>query len=223
MSIPLYATSFLLLAVSITEVGLVSSMVGFLHIQKTKVRSYLIDWPNNAVQLAALPENLLVDQGHTTNGAAGYGFVLGLFGLFVAWKVSKTNGRSKLLLVQTIGVFLNVLLSLAALIYTFVVTHQTSGQTIDPSVAQAGTKYPEHDWTPENWYKALRKLPVDDKSLISTFNSHISTMEAWKWMLIPLFLVNLLAFGVAGFSLLKGNKTTRVDSERAEKRHSSDI
>jgi MYXO-CTERM domain-containing protein len=88
-----FVSCFLLLAVSITEVGLVSDMVGFLHNQKTRVKNYQVNWTNNTVFLDALPAHLFLNQGHTTNGAAGYGFVLGVAGLFVAWRQRRRNGK----------------------------------------------------------------------------------------------------------------------------------
>jgi hypothetical protein len=91
--VPVFATCLLLAAVSVTEVGLVSDMVSFLHIQKWFVKTYQINWPNESIPFGALPAHLWLDQGHTTNGAAGYGFVLGIFGLFVAWRQRNRNGK----------------------------------------------------------------------------------------------------------------------------------
>lgn len=91
--VPVFATCLLLAAVSVTEVGLVSDMVSFLHIQKWFVKTYQINWPNESIPFGALPAHLWLDQGHTTNGAAGYGFVLGVFGLFVAWRQRNRNGK----------------------------------------------------------------------------------------------------------------------------------
>jgi hypothetical protein len=65
-------------------------MVGFLLDQKHNVHSYRINFPGAPFDLNVEPKNLWVDQGHTSNGVAGYGFFLGLFGMFVAWKVRKS-------------------------------------------------------------------------------------------------------------------------------------
>jgi hypothetical protein len=89
MMLPLLVSQFLLGAVSITEVGLVSSMVGFLHQQKDGVKTYQVNWPSNDISIKTLPAHLWLDQGHTTNGAAGYGFVLSLLGLYIAFKHQK--------------------------------------------------------------------------------------------------------------------------------------
>ena len=85
----IFASNLVLSALSISNLGLISSMVGFLHDQKDNVHYYQIDWPDNTVQLGVEPKNLWVDQGHTSNGVAGYGFFLGLFGLYVAWRQRK--------------------------------------------------------------------------------------------------------------------------------------
>jgi hypothetical protein len=95
-SLNIALSSALLSAVSISELGLISSMVGFLHDQKDNVHTYKINW-TPTVQLAVEPKHLWTDQGHTSNGVAGYGFFLGLFGLFVAWKVRKSQGKVLLL------------------------------------------------------------------------------------------------------------------------------
>jgi hypothetical protein len=92
-SLKIAISSALLSAISISELGLISSMVGFLHDQKDNVHTYKINWTHNTVQLVVEPKHLWTDQGHTSNGVAGYGFFLGLFGLFVAWKARKGQGK----------------------------------------------------------------------------------------------------------------------------------
>ena len=89
----IFLSNALLSALSITNLGLISSMVGFLHHEKDHVGTYRVDWPDNTVHLKVLPEHLWVDQGHTSNGVAGYGFFLGLFGLYVAWRQKKRQGN----------------------------------------------------------------------------------------------------------------------------------
>lgn len=83
---PIFLSNALLSALSIANLGMISSMVGFLHDQKDNVGTYQVNWPDNTVQLKVEPERLWVDQGHESNGVAGYGFFLGLFGLYVAWR-----------------------------------------------------------------------------------------------------------------------------------------
>jgi hypothetical protein len=78
----------ILFAFAITELGLVSSMVAFLHIQKTDVGQYSVLFPpystndnSDTFILDALPPNLWLDQGHTTNGAAGWAFAVSVAGI----------------------------------------------------------------------------------------------------------------------------------------------
>lgn len=65
-------------------------MVGFLLDQKHHVHAYSINWPASPFLLNVEPAHLWTDQGHESNGVAGYGFFLGLFGMFVAWRVKKS-------------------------------------------------------------------------------------------------------------------------------------
>jgi hypothetical protein len=83
---PLFLSNLLLSALSIANLGLISSMVGFLHEQKDNVHSYEVAWPEGTVKLNVEPAHLWTDQGHASNGVAGYGFFLGLFGMYVAWR-----------------------------------------------------------------------------------------------------------------------------------------
>jgi hypothetical protein len=55
--------------------------------------SYQVDWPGNTVQLITHPKNLWTDQGHTSNGVAGYGFFLGLIAMYVAWRQRHREGK----------------------------------------------------------------------------------------------------------------------------------
>jgi hypothetical protein len=211
--VPVFATCLLLAAVSVTEVGLVSDMVSFLHIQKWFVKTYQINWPNESIPFGALPAHLWLDQGHTTNGAAGYGFVLGIFGLFVAWRQRNRNGKppSRSLFALTILLLLSTLFTLSALIFTFTVTNETSGQTIDPSLAQPNQHYPADKWTPETWYKALLNTPIADPHKRSEIRTHVHLFEAWRWMLIPLFLADVAALAAAVMGVLRQRKSTPLD------------
>jgi hypothetical protein len=90
---PLLISNFILSALSIANLGLISSMVAFLLDQKHNVHNYQIDWPGTSFDLNVEPAHLWTDQGHTSNGVAGYGFFLGLFGMIVAWRVRKSTVR----------------------------------------------------------------------------------------------------------------------------------
>ncbi|OCK73365.1 hypothetical protein K432DRAFT_430627 [Lepidopterella palustris CBS 459.81] len=196
--LPLFLSCALLSALSITNLGLITSMVSFLHIQKYDVKTYQVNWPDNQLRLTVLPQHIWLDQGHTSNGVAGYGFFLGLFGMFVAWRQRDRDERrrSKSLMTLIILLILAVLFTLSAIVFVFVVTYQTNNQTIESSIATFGVKYPADHWTPETWYKSLLAQPIDD-SLRGAFKMHIHTWEAWRWMLLPIFVVDVVALGLA--------------------------
>jgi hypothetical protein len=88
---PLLIAIPILMVVSIIELSFVSAMVGFLHGRANGF--FLLNVPGNdspsgpnTLELWAKPENLLEDQGHTSNGAAGTGFVaVGFGGLLMIW------------------------------------------------------------------------------------------------------------------------------------------
>ena len=91
--VTIFAVNALLSALSIANLGIISSMVGWLLDQKHHVHSYQVNFAGRGpVALHVLPEHLWVDQGHTSNGIAGYGFFLGLFGMFVAWQLRRRRG-----------------------------------------------------------------------------------------------------------------------------------
>ncbi|KAF2019824.1 hypothetical protein BU24DRAFT_448231 [Aaosphaeria arxii CBS 175.79] len=222
-------SNFVLSALSITNLGLISSMVGFLHGQKNHVHNYQVNWPGQpSSQLFVEPKNLWVDQGHTSNGAAGYGFFLGLYGLFVAWWLRRRQStvhfdilsntghhtyskqsQSRVLLSLVILQFLAVLFTLSALIFTFVVTNQTQGQSILPSVARPDVPYPDHWWTPETWFKAVLDTPLASQGHRNSISSAVTHMVAWRWILIPIFLTDIVVFGISSWVLLKQRKGAR--------------
>jgi hypothetical protein len=84
----------ILLVFSTTQLALVPRMVAFLHIQKIDIGSYYVCETINKTSsssitgqyqdvtlnfnLYVLPEKLSLNQGHTTNGAAGYGLILSI-------------------------------------------------------------------------------------------------------------------------------------------------
>ncbi|OAK94052.1 hypothetical protein IQ06DRAFT_321307 [Phaeosphaeriaceae sp. SRC1lsM3a] len=213
---PLLISNFVLSALSITNLGLISSMVAFLLDQKHNVHSYKIDWPGSTFNLNVEPANLWTDQGHTSNGVAGYGFFLGLFGMFVAWRVRKSTRPLKSVTALLILQFLAVLFTLSALVFVFVVTNQTTGQSIRAPIAAntEGSNYAEFKWTPETWFKAVLDLPLADEQRRDEIDSKITNMVAWRWMLVPIFIVDVIAFGVTTFAWLKQrkNSTTRASS-----------
>lgn len=83
----LYIPFAILLIIATVQLALVSRMVAFLHIQKTEIGTYYILNTNtsptdsNGFYLHVLPEKLSLNQGHVTNGAAGYGVVMSIASL----------------------------------------------------------------------------------------------------------------------------------------------
>ncbi|KAH3920367.1 hypothetical protein HBI56_069140 [Parastagonospora nodorum] len=213
---PVLISNFFLSALSIANLGIISSMVAFLLDQKHNVQRYEITSPGLPFFLNVEPAHLWVDQGHTSNGVAGYGFFLGLFGMFVAWRVRRATQPSKLLIALVILQFLAVLFTLSALIFVFIVTNQTKGQSIRiPIAANAqGQNYPEYKWTPETWFKAVLDLPLADKYMRDEIDSKITNMVTWRWMLVPILAADVIAFGVTTLAWLRQRKgmTARPDS-----------
>ncbi|KAH7065677.1 hypothetical protein BKA63DRAFT_161959 [Paraphoma chrysanthemicola] len=212
---PLLISNFVLSALSIANLGLISSMVGFLLDQKHNVHSYQVDYEGGPFNLNVEPANLWVDQGHESNGVAGYGFFLGLFGMFVAWRTRKSTRSHTTLTILLILQFLAILFTLSAFIFVFVVTYQTNNQRIRLPVAanNQGVNYAEFKWTPETWFKAVLDLPLVDSDKRDEIDSRVTTMVAWRWMLLPIFIVDIIAFGVTTMAWLKQRKgTTRASS-----------
>lgn len=89
--LPLFVSNAILTALSITNLALLSSMVAWLLDQKRNVHSFQIEWSGSGVPLNVEPKTLWVEQGHTSNGVAGYGFFLGVFGMIVAWRVRRSS------------------------------------------------------------------------------------------------------------------------------------
>jgi hypothetical protein len=85
------------------------------------------------------------------------------------------------------------------------------------SLAHAGEQYAANKWTPETWYKAVLQIPLSDETLKGTFKTKIRNMEAWRWMLIPIFLTDLAALALSTLALLGARKGTTNNVVRVEK------
>jgi hypothetical protein len=110
---------------------------------------------------------------------------------------------------------LAVVFTLSALVFVFVVTYQTTDQAIRVPIAanNEGVNYAEFKWTPETWFKAVLDLPFADQDERDEVDSKVTNMVAWRWMLIPIFIVDVIAFGVTMLAWLKQRKgTTRANS-----------
>jgi hypothetical protein len=81
------------------EVGFIGEMVGFLHDRAGK--SFTVSYPTGQTfELHGKPKGLLVDQGHTSNGAAGTAIVLvGIGGFLTMWLHRR---RARLVSLRTI-------------------------------------------------------------------------------------------------------------------------
>ncbi|KAF2004012.1 hypothetical protein P154DRAFT_427492 [Amniculicola lignicola CBS 123094] len=215
------ASCLLLSILSISNLGIISSMVGFLHDQADHVGAYQVNWPGKTVLLHVEPAHLWVDQGHTSNGVAGYGFFLGLFGIYVASRQRRTQTTpSKTLIALVILLLLAVLFTLSAIIFVFLVTNQTQGQSISSDIARNNIPYPANKWTPETWFKAVLDLPLANEHQHNKISSRVNNMVAWRWMLIPIFLTDIAAFGIATWNLIKQRKGTRQTDSVTENKSS---
>ncbi|KIW95303.1 uncharacterized protein Z519_03887 [Cladophialophora bantiana CBS 173.52] len=219
--LPLHVAMSFLMVDAVIEVGFVGSMVGFLHDRAG--RFFTIDAPNGTFDLHGKPKGLLVDQGHTSNGAAGTALVLvGFLGLLTIWnekrraRRTQATNHSGLFVFWVVMTVLSALLTLAALIYTFVVTAQTDDQTINLTVAAANPEplmYPLDKWTPENWFVAVLALPLAHASDRRDIRNHLRLMRGWRWNLIPLFILGVVVAVLAVWELVGGRKWRQGDSK----------
>lgn len=111
-------------------------------------------------------------------------------------------------------VLLSFLLTLVALIYTFVETSMTGGQTIDLGVAEANpapTRYPDGRWTPENWYAALLELPLVNPNNRRVISGNLGMMRGWRWNLVALFVLGFVLLVLVGLEVWR---VRRRDTQR---------
>lgn len=200
---------------AIIELSFISSMVAWLH--HTAGGDFEVIAPETPDTMSFLlhgkPKGLLVDQGHTSNGAAGTAFMLvGLGGILVtvlrhqALNGSRRQGMTRKLYHAWIGsTIISAVLTLAALLYTFILTNAHQGQRIDISLAVSldnrpfpnQVAYPEQFWTPENWFGAVLELPLVDMRQRDDIAHHLTIMRAWRWNLVPLFVLGIALSAVA--------------------------
>lgn len=116
-----------------------------------------------------------------------------------------------LLLLHLIG----TIFTFSALVLVFVVTYRTTNQLIRAPIAAntQGFDYDEFTWTPETWLTAVLDLPLADERMHDEIISRVTAMVAWRWMLVPIFVVDIIACGVTTLAWLKQRKgaTTRAD------------
>ncbi|KAK4236159.1 hypothetical protein C8A03DRAFT_17162 [Achaetomium macrosporum] len=218
--LPIGLTTFLLAVDAAISVGLVSSMVAFLH-HYGRGPFPVANPAGSYFLLAGEPANLVTDQGHTTNAAGGTALVLVAFGGMIAlWlerrSRKKRDSSSPVFYLWALIVLLSWLLTLVALIYTFVETSKTGNQFIDLAVAEANpapVKYPDNRWTPENWYSAVLDLPLVRDNNRRIISGNLTIMRAWRWNLIPLFILGFVLLALVALEVLR---VRRKDTQRIE-------
>jgi hypothetical protein len=224
-------TSMALLMLSCgIELAMISSMVYWLHYRAGK--DFVVNYNGSDFPLHGKPAGLLVNQGHTSNGAAGTEFVaVGLGGIVALWLRGKASmtprsssphlHRFSKVLYNTwfTLVFLGMLLTIAALIYTMTVTAIHDGQTIDVALA-AGldnhpypnyVAYPLQQWTPENWFTAVLQLNLVSSADRSSIQAHLDVMKGWRWNLIPMTVFSILVFIFAVLDRQRFKREERVE------------
>ncbi|KAM5347272.1 hypothetical protein ACJ41O_010277 [Fusarium nematophilum] len=206
----LYVALGLLMAVSIIELSFISATVGFLH--DTASGYFAFQYRGEREELYGHPKNLLTDQGHTSNGASGTAFILiGIGGFLVLWLRSRPAPNKFTLFLYHAWLVFNVLslfLTLASLIYVFVVTNNHKGQRIDPSVAARldGKPYNLDTWTPQGWFTAVLQLNLSDSDVRHDIQSRLRVMRGWQWNLIPFFIIHFFETGLALWDAVQRRK-----------------
>ena len=87
----LYLALVALVIDSALELATISSMVGYLH--HSAANKYPFEYRGLTYRLCAKPEHLLLDEGHTSNGAAGGGIVLSIAGILVLYQLRRQQRK----------------------------------------------------------------------------------------------------------------------------------
>ncbi|KAI1181488.1 hypothetical protein F5B17DRAFT_282828 [Nemania serpens] len=199
----------LLIIDSVVELALISRMVAWLN--RTASQSvWHFTFGGEMYSVSGLPEKLLLDQGHASNGAAGTAaIVAGLGGVLALWlrRISdRRGGRSKVAAFGRWLYYMWLVLSIPALLlttgafaYVFAVTNSRARQRIDPLAAAShnGTDlYPLLSWTPQNWFSAVLRLELVQRR--SEIQKQLAVMKGWQYNLIAMFLIQLCQTVLAG-------------------------
>ncbi|EME47702.1 hypothetical protein DOTSEDRAFT_123023, partial [Dothistroma septosporum NZE10] len=201
-------------------------------------RDFAVNYNGGTFPLHGKPVGLLVDQGHTSNGAAGTALVLiGMGGILALWLRSRATRSSSAF--SRLGLLWyhfwlgmtvpSTLLALAALIYTFVLTKNHDGQKIDVAVAASldnrpypdYVAYPLEQWTPENWLAAVLQLPLARSDDADTIHRRLRVIRGWRWNLIPMFIIGLAVCLIAVAEAWKTRLDTSSRTAVQEKRLSA--
>ncbi|TFB06252.1 hypothetical protein CCMA1212_001562 [Trichoderma ghanense] len=197
---------------AVLELAFITSMVAWLH--NTASGTFAVNFNGSTFNLYGEPKHFLVDQGHSSNGAAGTAIVLigfgGIVALLLRGRPSILGPRFTSLLYGTwlVILVLGLMLTVGSLGYVFSVTNAHKGQAIDVSVASTtgNHKYPVDTWTPQNWFAAMLKLDLADDGQRSDIENHLRVMRGWQYNLIPLFLIQLTTTVLAGLEYLERRK-----------------
>ncbi|KAK5122978.1 hypothetical protein LTR85_003544 [Meristemomyces frigidus] len=216
LTLTLYAAMAVLMVDAAIEMALISSMVYWLHYRAGK--AFEIAYNGGTFSLHGKPLALLVNQGHTSNGAAGTAFLaIGLGGILALWSRSRGKHGNRFYHFWLVMTVLSMLLSLAALIYTFILMNDHAGQTINEALASTLNNkpypnyvaYPLDAWTPGDWFAAILQLDLVRHSDRSDITTHLNTMKAWTWNLIPLFILGLVVCVLAVVEALARRREVR--------------
>ena len=231
MSALLYGALALLIADGVIELGFITTMVGWLN--RVAGAGFTVNYPDNSqFLLAGKPKNFLVDQGHTSNGAAGSAFIVvgigGLIALALRHRQLKKHGEihgftSFIYKFWLYFSAVSAIYSLAAFVYVFVVTYQHDNQSIDLQFASTlnnqpypnNVPYPKLTWTPQGWYPAVLDLPLAQDSR-DTIEFHLKLMKGWQWNLIPMTILGFVVAVLAFVDNMKHNQ--RLNKQHADSR-----
>ena len=217
----LYGAIALLTIDALMETAFIATMVSWLH--RTAGKGFLINYQGDQFLLQGKPLGLLADQGHASNGAAGTVYVvIGFGGLLALWLRSRqlrrdgglhgfTKGFYNFWLTMTV---LSAIYSLACFIYVFTLTYNHDNQSINLSRAAAlnnqgppnPTPYPDLEWTPQNWFPAVLRLPIADDSVRNDIEHQLTIMKAWQWNIIPMTILGFVVMALAFIDRMTHNQ-----------------
>ncbi|RFU81366.1 hypothetical protein TARUN_815 [Trichoderma arundinaceum] len=197
VSLPLVIALGALMIDAVLELAFITSMVAWLH--NTASGTFAVNFNGSTFDLYGEPKHFLVDQGHSSNGAAGTAIVLiGFGGILTLFLRSRPNILGQKFTSFLYGAWLVILvlglmLTIGSLGYVFSVTNAHKGQKIDVQVASTTGNhlYALDTWTPQNWFAAMLELDLADDSQRNDIAAHLRIMRGWQYNLIPLFLVQL--------------------------------
>lgn len=198
---------------AILELSFITSMVAWLH--QTASGTFTVNYNDSTFELYGMPKHFLVDQGHTSNGAAGTAIVLIGFGGIVTLffrnrpHILGQKFTSFIYYLWLTILVLGLMLTIGALGYVFAVTNAHRGQSIDVKVASTtgNHKYPLDTWTPQNWFPAMLDLDLANQSQRNDIAAHLRIMRGWQYNLIPMFLLQLTTTVLAFLEFFERRRT----------------